>query len=491
MDASDIWCRVRRVCVSWHKRATTDFLWKSIYYRTWAVPHKKGGTWWQLFEQRTKLIGQMCNRKTSINKIAEPTDTGKIKVALSSFFQKLKMKSTRPLGEREHKIANAMKELADNKSTFSDVNKTALLVSYCRELLHFNSRNLDAMQALTRVSNVESKHDQVVVYSSEAIDLIEPSQPSSDLQLGPMYFLRGYALYKQEMYKESLNDYNKAEQHGFKKFTLFYCRMFNHVKLKQLDKAYEDSLMVINKKNAKNSEKKFPNAKLGDYLYRQGKLAESRAYFLLSNNKNNKVIALKRLLEIDCRLKDYRNAVRWWCELVLYCHHNAESAKQEGKKNGDIKSLYKIYRTNIKACRMNLATDDIIEKKATSALHNLCAYLELSLTTTIPESFDDQFLNGTKFIPLLVKYDLTKVMQDQLDSLKITQREEATALAKSYENFLKSIAIYYLSKVQEIKNGAHVLQYEKYLQKSFSTNSFLRDRFSPMEYSQDIVFKYD
>jgi tetratricopeptide (TPR) repeat protein len=358
---------------------------------------------------------------------------------------------------------------------------------------------VEALQALTKASSASSKHEEVIIFASEGIESLLRSEQCSKNTLGMLYFFRGYgmlhffllltftALYKQHLFIDSLQDYNNAVAHGFKKSTIYYCRMFNYVKLRQLDKAYEDSLVVLSKKTGKSPNKKFPNAKLGDYLFRQGKYAEAREFFILSHNKNNKVsnilmflimfqvIALKRLLDIDYKLDNHKESLQWWKKLCKHC----EDTTDQSKRN-DFRAIYKTYRHQVKHSHMEMAVEKLENHRVTHCLHHIRRCVLLSINKSKNRGSDvNEVLSDAQLQTLIHRYHIEQMLTNNL-SLLTNMAEEKVQVTKSYFFLLMSLANLETNRANS----------EKYLRKAFSLNRFVQDcaRQEEQETPRDMYF---
>jgi hypothetical protein len=118
LTPTDIWCRVRYVCISWHKRAVSDVVWNDIYIKTWAKQHKSTGIWWQLYEERIRILGSMIDKKQSIHKVE--SNTLSKKTSLKDFYVALrdrvkKATNQKSLTEKEQKSLRNLRKLSAEK----------------------------------------------------------------------------------------------------------------------------------------------------------------------------------------------------------------------------------------------------------------------------------------------------------------------------------------------------------------------------------------
>jgi hypothetical protein len=117
LTPSDVFCRVRLVCSSWYKRSISDTVWMDMYNNTWKTPHKSSGTWWQLYEERLRTLGQISDKRKSINKLDTlPPKHHGLKGFLVGVRDRVKRATTaKGLSEKEMKTLKNMRKLSSEK----------------------------------------------------------------------------------------------------------------------------------------------------------------------------------------------------------------------------------------------------------------------------------------------------------------------------------------------------------------------------------------
>jgi tetratricopeptide (TPR) repeat protein len=307
----------------------------------------------------------------------------------------------------------------------------------------------------------------VIIYSTECLRCIITHTKNNEGEevknkMSQILFLRGYALYKHREFHLSLRDYDDSIALGFHKPAIYYCRMFNYIKLRRVDLAYEDA------KNMQDSQfnKRFPSAKLGEYCFRNGLYSDAKRFFLLSHNRKNKLVAMKRLFEIEYRLTNYTIALEYWKKLMENLGANDPALQLSYQKH---------FRKIVKKCYREVGIQQYIAGNVGSAVRHFCGAILVDLKQFNTECYMNELLSR------LVKTNIYKVAKQQRKQVSITVSVEQ--MAKSYYYLIWSILFKHLDQHSDedkwpdcLKTKSCDAYHQKYFSRAVKINPQLKKK---------------